>query len=54
MTMFDEMGVPIHLPIGDLSVGQPDAKELVSEMKPHYHHDEESQYGPRIGMPLPR
>jgi len=53
MTMFDEMGVPIHLPIGDLS-GPADMKELVPEMKPHYHHDEESQYGPRMTMALPR
>ena len=54
MTMFDEMGVPIHLPIGDLNPPPVDAKELVPDMKSHYHHDEESQYMQRIAMPLPR
>lgn len=53
MTMFDEMGIPIHLPIGDLNAPV-HPKEMIPDMKPHYHHDEESQYMQRISMPMSR
>ena len=58
MTMFDEMGVGIHLPIGDLNAAPLDVppKELQSPpMKSHHHHDEESQlYSYKISLPVTR
>jgi len=61
MTMFDEMGVPIHLPIGDLNAPPPELpfKDISIpqglDQKHHHHHDEESQmYSQRISLPLQR
>jgi hypothetical protein len=58
MTMFDEMGVGIHLPIGNLNTApQLDVKDTIPPIdhKQHLHHDEESQlYSQRISIPLQR
>ena len=58
MTMFDEMEVGIHLPIGDLNAApQLDVKDTLPQLdhKHHHHHDEESQlYSQRISIPLQR
>jgi hypothetical protein len=59
MTMFDEMEVGIHLPIGNLNIGTLDisVKDVPPpvEHKQHHHHDEESQlYSQRISLPLQR
>jgi len=58
MTMFDEMEVGIHLPIGNLNTPpQPDVKDTMPpvEHKQYHHHDEESQlYSQRISIPLQR
>jgi hypothetical protein len=59
MTMFDEMQVGIHLPIGNLA--PPPVEAHMKDMSPsmdhkhmHMHHDEENQYGQRISLPIPR
>ena len=58
MTMFDEMDVGIHLPLGALNVAPLDisVKENMHHVeKQHHHHDEESQlYNQRISLPLQR
>lgn len=59
MTMFDEMEVGIHLPIGNLNVPSPDisTKDTMSQAVDHkyHHHDEESQlYSQKISLPLQR
>ena len=58
MTMFDEMEVGIHLPIGNLNTApQLDVKDTMPpvELKQHHHHDEESQlYSQIINIPLQR
>ena len=60
MTMFDEMEVGIHLPLGTLSVpaldiSLKDSMPHVSDQKHLHHHDEESQiYNQRISLPLQR
>jgi len=43
MTMFDEMDVGIHLPIGALNVPPLDAALQGNSEKQHMQHDEESQ-----------
>jgi len=68
--MFDEMGVGIHLPLGDVNAlvaarqAPPSARRSnSSHSHDHYehrhehrhrHHDEENQWNPRISLPLPR
>jgi hypothetical protein len=67
--MFDEMGVAIHLPVGDLSAKAPPKIELgyphmhdhsnhghahAHHHHHHQHHDEEAQWGPRISLPMQR
>jgi len=60
MTMFDEMEVGIHLPIGNLTLPQLDisVKDALpsGDHKRHpHHHDEESQmYNQRISLPIQR
>lgn len=57
MTMFDEMEVGIHLPIGTLNIAPVEISNDRMDMKHqvhHHHHDEENQYGQRITLPLPR
>lgn len=59
MTMFDEMEVGIHLPLGALTPPPLDisVKETMhhGDQKHHHHHDEESQlYNQRISLPLQR
>lgn len=59
MTMFDEMDVGIHLPLGALTVAPLDisVKDTMQHVdhKHHHHHDEESQiYNQRISLPLQR
>jgi hypothetical protein len=61
MTMFDEMEVGIHLPIGNLTLPQLDisVKDALPSMDHkhhhHHHHDEESQvYSQRISLPIQR
>jgi hypothetical protein len=43
MTMFDEMEIGIHLPIGALNVPPIDVMMRETSEKHHVHHDEESQ-----------
>jgi hypothetical protein len=61
--MFDEMGVGIHLPVGDLSARAAPKLDMpyphMHDMKHdprahhhHHHHDEEAQWGPRISLPI--
>lgn len=68
--MFDEMGVGIRLPLGDLSapaapknpvddymlhVHSPQSYDHHHSHKHHHRqHDEEAQWNPRISMPLQR
>ena len=60
MTMFDEMEVGIHLPLGALTpppldISAKDTMQHISDQKLHHHHDEESQiYNQRISLPLQR
>ena len=60
MTMFDEMEVGIHLPLGNLNIGNPDVSKdapppVQEKHHHHHHHDEESQiYSQRISLPLQR
>jgi hypothetical protein len=50
--MFDEMSVGIHLPVGNLNVGNIDMTMREAQLD---KHDLESQYGGRsISLPLPR
>jgi hypothetical protein len=63
VTMFDEMGVGIHLPVGDLSaraapkldIPYPHTHDMKHDHRAHHHHhhhDEEAQWGPRISLPM--
>jgi len=68
--MFEEMGVGIRLPLGDLSapaapknpiddymIHMPSPHSYANSHKHHHHrhpHDEEAQWNPRISLPLQR
>jgi hypothetical protein len=69
VTMFDEMGVAIHLPLGDVNsfVAARQAAKISAPNHSHHNHDhyehrhehrhrhdEENQWNPRISLPLQR